>query len=285
MTPLRRRMIDAMLLRGLASRTQESYVAAIVGLSKHYARDPATCTASEVQAYLLHLVKDRGLAYSSVNLASCACRFLFEIVLGHARVNFDIPSARIGQRQPHLLARAELAALFAGCRQPFYRALLKTTYAAGLRVSEVCALSVADIDPQPDRMCLRIEQGKGARDRYSLLSPTLLAVLREHVRIYKPARWLFSKSGAAPVSIECAQRAYHAARSRAQICKPGGIHTLRHCFATHLLECGVDLYSIQRLLGHGHISTTSRYLHLTSPQFAPPKGVDRLDLLAGLLHA
>lgn len=282
MTPLRRRMIDAMLLRGLSSRTQDSYVAAIVGLSRHYARDPASCSAAEVQAYLLHLVKVRGLAYSSVNQVSCACRFLFETVLGHPRARFVIPCAKVGQKQPYLLARAELAALFAACRQPFYRCLLKTVYAAGLRVSEACALRMIDVDRQPDRMCLRIAQGKGARDRYSLLSPSLLAVLRDHVRVYRPQQWLFSHNGNVPLSVDCAQRAYHAARARAQIIKPGGIHTLRHCFATHLLEGGVDLYSIQRLLGHGQISTTSRYLHLTSPRFAPPKGVDRLDLLAGL---
>lgn len=184
-----------------------------------------------------------------------------------------------------LLARAEIAALFAACRQPMHRTLLQTS-AAGLRVSEACALRVADVDSQPDRMCLRVEQGKGARDRYTLLAPTLLLQLRQHARRTQPTRWLFTQRHSnEPLSIESAQRAYQGARHRARIMKPGGIHTLRHCFATHLLEGGVDLFTIQKLLGHGYISTTSRYLHLTSPQFAAPKGIDPLDLLAGLPDA
>ncbi len=252
MTPLRQRMIDAMVQRGFALRTQESYVDAIVRMSRFYGRDPATYAVAEVQAYLLYLIQERKLSYSTVNQAACASRFLFESVLGHERARFPIPCAKVPQTQPHLLARAEIAALFAACRHPLYRTLLQTIYAAGLRVSEACALRVKDIDSQPDRMSVRVEHGKGAKDRYTLLAPT------------------------------SAQRAYQGARSGASITKPGGIHTLRHCFATHLLEGGVDLYTIQRLLGHAHIGTTSRYLHLTAPQFAAPTGVDPLDLLAGL---
>lgn len=283
MTPLRRRMIDAMVQRGFALRTQESYVDAIVHLSRYYGRDPATYAAADVEAYLLHLIKERKLSYSTVNQAASACRFLFETVLGRERTLFPIPCAKAPQIQPHLLARAEIAALFAACAHPMHRTLLQTIYAAGLRVSEACALRVADIDSQPDRMTLRVEQGKGARDRYTLLAPTLLDQLRDHARRTHPRLWLFTKSnGDDALSIISAQRAYQGARYRARIAKPGGIHTLRHCFATHLLEGGVDLYTIQKLLGHSHIGTTSRYLHLTSPQFAAPKGIDPLDLLAGL---
>ena len=283
MTPLRRRMIDAMVQRGLALRTQESYVDAIVRMSKYYGRDPATYAVSDVQAYLLHLIQERKLSYSTVNQAACASRFLFETVLGRERTLFAIPGAKVPQTQPHLLGRAEIAALFAACTHPMHRTLLQTIYAAGLRVSEACALRVADIDSQPDRMSLRVEQGKGARDRYTLLAPTLLDQLRDHARRTHPQQWLFTKrDGHDPLSIVSAQRAYQGARHRAHITKPGGIHTLRHCFATHLLEGGVDLYTIQKLLGHGHIGTTSRYLHLISPQFAAPKGIDPLDLLAGL---
>lgn len=283
MTPLRRRMIDAMVLRGFALRTQESYVDAIVRMSKYFRRDPAGYTVAEVQAYLLYLLQERKLSYSTVNQAGCACRFLFETVLGHERARFPIACAKVPQTQPFLLGRGEIAGLFAACVHPLHRMLLETIYAAGLRVSEACALRVIDIDSQPDRMCVRVQQGKGAKDRYTLLAPTLLEALRHYVRVYHPRQWLFCKRpGGGPLTIESAQRAYQGARTRAQITKPGGIHTLRHCFATHLLEGGVDLYTIQRLLGHGHIGTTSRYLHLTSPQFAPPKGVDPLDLLAGL---
>ncbi len=283
MTPLRRRMIDAMVQRGFALRTQESYVDAIVRMSRFYGRDPTTYTVTDVEAYLLYLIQQRKLFYSTVNQAACASRFLFETVLGHERTLFPIPCAKVPRTQPHLLARAEIAALFAACIHPLHRTLLQTIYAAGLRVSEACALRVADIDSQPDRMSLRVEQGKGAKDRYTLLTPTLCEQLRQHARSYHPRQWLFPKrDGDSHLTIESAQRAYHGARARAHITKPGGIHTLRHCFATHLLEGGVDLYTIQRLLGHGNIGTTSRYLHLTSPQFAAPKGVDPLDLLAGL---
>lgn len=283
MTPLRRRMIDAMVQRGFALRTQESYIDAIVRMSRFYGRDPATYAVAEVQAYLLYLIQERKLSYSTVNQAACASRFLFESVLGHERARFLIPCAKVPQTQPHLLARAEIAALFAGCRHPLYRTLLQTVYAAGLRVSEACALRVKDIDSQPDRMSVRVEQGKGAKDRYTLLAPSLCEQLRQHARRYHTRQWLFPKrEGDGHVTIASAQRAYQGARSRASITKPGGIHTLRHCFATHLLEGGIDLYTIQRLLGHAHIGTTSRYLHLTSPQFAAPSGVDPLDLLAGL---
>lgn len=283
MTPLRRRMIDAMVRRGFALRTQESYVDAIARMSRFYGRDPTSYTVADVEAYLRYLIQERKLSYSTVNQAACASRFLFEKVLGHERARFPIPCAKVSRTQPHLLARAEIAALFAACIHPMHRTLLQTVYAAGLRVSEACALRVEDIDSQPDRMSVRVEQGKGAKDRYTLLAPTLCEQLRLHVRSYHTRQWLFPKrDGDSHLTIESAQRAYQGARTRAHITKPGGIHTLRHCFATHLLEGGVDLYTIQRLLGHGHIGTTSRYLHLTSPQFAAPKGVDPLDLLAGL---
>jgi site-specific recombinase XerD len=283
MTPLRQRMLDAMVQRGFAVRTQESYVEAIARMAKHYHRDPAHLDAEEVQAYLLHLLKDRRLSYSTVNQAACANRFLYEIVLGHARSEFQIPVAKAPQKQPQILARAELAALFAACPHPLPRTLLQTIYAAGLRVSEACALRVADVDSQPDRMSVRVEHGKGAHDRYTLLAPTLLALLRAYARSCRPRTWLFpNRTRTGGIGVCTAQRAYHAACQRAGITKPGGIHLLRHCFATHLLEGGVDLFTIQKLLGHGHLSTTSRYLHLISPQFTAPKNVDSLDLLAAL---
>ena len=283
MTPLRQRMIDAMVQRGLAQRTQESYVDAIYRMAKFYRRDPAGYSATEVQAYLLHLVKDRQLSYSTVNQAACAARLLFETVLGHERELFPIPMAKVPAKQPELLSRAEIVQLFGACSHPVHRMLLQTVYAGGLRVSEACALRVTDIDSATDRMCLRIASGKGGKGRYSILSPTLLAALRVYVRSFRPRSWLFcNASGVQPVSIESAQRAYQGARQRTRILKRGGIHTLRHCFATHLLEGGVDLFTISRLLGHGHISTTARYLHLISPQFRPPKDIDPLDLLAGL---
>ncbi len=283
MTPLRQRMQDAMVQRGFALRTQESYVEAIARMAKHYRRDPATCSADEVQAYLLHLVRDRHLSYSTMNQAGCAARFLFEVVLGQPRERFAIPLAKAPATQPELLSRQQIAQLFAACTSPARRMLLQTIYATGLRVAEACTVRVADIDSAPDRMCIRVVHGKGGKDRYTLLSTTLLARLRDYARRYQPRGWLFGDAtGTQPIRIQTAQRTYQGARHRARIMKQGGIHTLRHCFATHLLEGGVDLFTIQKLLGHGHISTTSRYLHLIGPQFAAPKDHDPLDLLAGL---
>ncbi len=286
MTELRQRMMDAMVQRGFAQRTQETYVQAIRRMAKHYRRDPATYTPEEVQAYLLHMVKERKLSYSSMNQAACAAQFLFQTVLGHGREQFHIPFAKVPARQPELLSREEISRLFAACTHPGRRVLLQTIYATGLRVSEACALKVSDIDSAPDRMCVRVASGKGGKGRYSILSPTLLAVLRQYARTFHPKTWLFAEStGKRPMFAEMAQRAYRAASVQAGITKTGGIHTLRHCFATHLLEGGVDLFTIQKLLGHTHISTTGRYLHLISPQFRPPKEIDPLDLLAGLRHS
>lgn len=283
MTPLRQRMIDAMVLRGFSPRTQESYADAIYAMAKHYRRDPAEYSAQDVEAYLLHMINERHLSYSTMNQAACAARFLYEMVLGHERTLFHIPMAKTPDKQPELLAREEIARLFAHCSHPVHRMLLETMYAAGLRVSEACALRVGDIDSHIDRMCVRVACGKGGKGRYTLLSPTLLGLLRIYMRTFRPKLWLFcDATGTQPISIDTAQRAYRAARQHAGITKSGGIHTLRHDFATHLLEGGVDLYTIQKLLGHGHISTTARYLHLISPQFRPPKDVDPLDLLAGL---
>jgi site-specific recombinase XerD len=276
-------MLDAMALRGFSPRTQDSYTDAIYGMAKHYRRDPAQYSAQEVEAYLLHLVNDRHLSYSTMNQAACAARFLYEKVLGRERELFPIAMAKVPAKQPELLAREEIARLLAHCAHPVHRMLLQTMYASGLRVSEACALRVTDIDSHSDRMCIRVACGKGGRGRYTLLSPSLLANLRTFVRSFGPRTWLFcNHTGTQPVSIESAQRAYQGARHRARIMKSGGPHTLRHCFATHLLEGGVDLFTIQKLLGHGHISTTARYLHLISPQFRPPKDMDPLDLLAGL---
>ena len=287
MTELRQRMLDAMVQRGFAPRTQETYIRAIRRMAKHYRRDPALYTQQEVQAYLLHMVKEDRLSYSSMNQAACAAQFLFQTVLGHGREQFHVPFAKVPAKQPELLAREEISRLLVACTHPARRMLLQTIYATGLRVSEACALRVADIDSAPDRMCIRVASGKGAKGRYTLLSPTLLALLRAYVRNARPCAgqtaWLFaSANGAQPMNIEMAQRAYQGARASANITKSGGIHTLRHCFATHLLEGGVDLFTIQKLLGHGHIATTGRYLHLISPQFRPPKELDPLDLLAAL---
>jgi integrase/recombinase XerD len=263
MSELRERMSNAMCLRGLAARTQEAYIGAVADLAVFYHRSPAELRVEEVQAYLLHLIRDRKLAYASVNQASCALRFLYRRVLGRPEAGFDIPMAKVPKRLPQILSREEVARLIDAARTLRGRTLLMTTYAAGLRVSEVCNLQVRDIESAADRMCLKVCHGKGGKDRYTLLSPRLLAALRTYWRDTRPQRWLFSnRSGSGPMEIQTAQRIYYAARNAAGIAPEGGIHGLRHAFATHLLEGGVDLYSIGRLLGHDHLSTTARYLHL-----------------------
>jgi len=263
MTELRQRMDDAMVLRGFALRTRETYLACVSGLAKHYRCSPDRLDASQIQAYLLYLIQERKLAYASVNQAACACRFLFDRVLKRPNARFDIPMAKVPKRLPVVLSRADIGRLFAACGTLRARTVLMTTYAAGLRVSEVCALQVGDIESAPDRMCLKVRQGKGGQDRYTLLSPRLLDTLRLYWQSGRPRIWLFrDKTGDGPMRDQTAQRMYWAACDAAGLSNAAGIHTLRHSFATHLLEAGVDLHTIQRLLGHGHISTTMRYLHL-----------------------
>ena len=267
MSPLRQQMIDAMVLRGLARRTQQTYLSVVAQLAAHYHCSPDRLDGAQVKAWLLHRITERHLAYTTVNQAVCALKFFFDTVLGRRAEAITIPYAHTPQRRPEILSREELARLFEAATNLRTRTLLMTAYAAGLRVSEVCALRVADIDSAPDRMCIRVVAGKGGKDRYTLLSPSLLEALRVYWRICKPRDWLFPRTtdAARPFDVSSAQRAYYRARDRAGITKTGGIHTLRHAFATHLLEAGVDLATLAKLLGHGHLSTTQRYLHLARP--------------------
>jgi len=263
MTELRNRMDEAMVLRGFSPRTRESYLACVRALAKHYRQPPDVLDGPRIQAYLLHLITERKLAYASVNQASCAFRFLFGAVLRKPEMRLDIPMAKVPKRLPQILTRAQVARLIEAAPTMRGRTLLATTYAAGLRLSEVCALQLSDIESAPERMCIKVRQGKGARDRYTLLSPRLLDMLRQYWCDRRPRQWLFpNRSGSAPIEIKTAQRIYCAARDAARIPPEGGIHTLRHAFATHLIEAGVDLPTIQQLLGHGHIGTTMRYVHL-----------------------
>jgi site-specific recombinase XerD len=271
-------MQDAMILRGFALRTQQAYLTAVTSLARYYHASPDSLDGAQLQAWLLHLITEKKLAYASVNQAACGLRFFYEGVLHRPEARLDIPMARVPKRLPQILSRDEVARLLAATKTPRGQALLTTAYAAGLRVSELCALEVGDIESAPDRMCLKVRQGKGGQDRYSLLSPRLLDTLRRYWRLGRPARWLFpNPAGTGPIDVKTAQRLYCAARDAAGIAPEGGIHTLRHCFATHLLEAGVDLPTIQRLMGHGHISTTMRYLHLAQSHLS--RATSPLELL------
>lgn len=279
-SPLRQQMTEAMVLRGMAVRTIEAYIAAVFALAKYYRRSPANISGDELQAYLLYLITEKKLAYASVNQAACAFRFLYAVVLRRPEARLDIPMAKKPKRLPQVLSRQEVVRLIAAAGTLRGRTLLMTCYATGLRVSELCALQVADIESAPDRMCLKVRQGKGGKDRYTLLSPRLLTTLQNWWRVDRPDCWLFpNPAGSGPIDIKVAQRIYGAARDAAGIPRAGGIHTLRHAFATHLLEAGVDLPTLQRLLGHDHISTTARYLHLAQPRVTAT--TSPLELLTG----
>jgi integrase/recombinase XerD len=261
MTELRMRMDNDMLVRGMAERTRETYLAAVTRLARHYRRAPDQLSPQEVQAYLVHMLREEQLAWSTCNIAVQAFRFLYHTTLGRPEPTFTIPGPKQPKTLPEILSPEEVRRLLEHTATRKQRALLATTYAAGLRVSEVVGLQLRHLDAQ--RMSLRVEQGKGAKDRDTLLSPRLLEELRVYWRAYRPARWLFpARDGQRPMDVSTAQKFYTAAKQRAGITKRGGIHALRHAFATHLLEAGTDLHTIQRLLGHGDIRTTMRYLHL-----------------------
>lgn len=260
-------MLGAMQLRGMAARTQEAYIEAVARLALHYGCSPDALSAAQVQAYLLHSLNERKLSRSTVNQYGCAFRFLYIQVLERDRGSFQIPLAPAQQRLPEILSRQEIAGLMAVARHPKARTFFMLAYGTGLRLSELCHLRVTDIDSHSDRMCIRVMQGKGAKDRYVPMSADVLEVLRSWWRLARPQEWLFFNQHDRTQPLNCVnpQRWYQAARAQASITKRGGIHTLRHCYATHLLEAGLDLYSLQQWLGHNHISTTTRYLHLAKP--------------------
>ncbi|CAN5905587.1 tyrosine-type recombinase/integrase [soil metagenome] len=261
MSPLRQQMQNDMILHGLAERTQDAYLSAVIAIAKHFHRSPDQLSSDDIKAYLLHLINERHLSGSTTNQAGCALRFLFRVTLKQGDVNIEIPLRKIPSKLPQLLSREEVQDILRACTNLRHRTLLTTAYATGLRISELCQLKVNDIDSK--RMMLRVVNGKGGKDRYTLLSPALLANLRLYWQAYQPKDWLFPNGdGAKPISQSQILRFFYAAKRRANIHKQGGVHSLRHAFATHLLESGVDLHSISRLMGHDHISTTARYLHM-----------------------
>jgi integrase/recombinase XerD len=266
MGALRDQMDKDMVLRGMSPRTRESYLHAVRGLAKHYRRRPDTLSEQDIQNYLLYLIEERKLAWSSCNLVVQALKFFYHTTLRRDRMTFVIPRRRAPSRLPELLSREEILALFDATPLPKHRLLLMTAYSAGVRVSELVHLKLSDIDS--DRMTIRIAQGKGAKDRYTVLSEQLLTELRQYWKRERPGIWLFpaARTPDTPMAAETAQKVFYRAKQRAGITKRCGIHSLRHAFATHLLEGGTDLHRIQRLLGHGQLATTMRYFHLAQSQ-------------------
>lgn len=277
MTPLRQRMLNDMSVRGLADNTKQTYLRAVIALAGHYHRSPDQISAREVQDYLLFLHEKRHLSWKSCNVNRHGVRFFYRITLGLPDPHFYVPGAKEPSTLPQILSSEELVRLFTVTTNLKHRALLMTAYAAGLRASELGRLQLTDIDSA--RMSVRVDQGKGHKDRYVPLSPRLLEQLREYWRRQRPSPWLFPGHPAdRPMSRSGPTHIYHLAKDRAGIHKAGGIHTLRHCYATGLLEAGVALPVIQRRLGHSSIRSTMRYLHLAEDKTAAtPSPLDLLD--------
>jgi integrase/recombinase XerD len=271
---LRTKMIDEMKLRNFSPRTEQSYVAAMVGLVKYYRRSPDQLTQDEIRSYLLHL-QERGLSPSSRNVAISGLKFFYHQILDWDEQKLFLPPRKGSWRLPEVLSQKEVERLLLATQRHRDRCLLMTAYATGLRVSELVKLKVSDIDSE--RMMVKVEQGKGKKDRYTILSQRLLSELRTYWKEHRSRSWLFPNRKGGPISIDYAQRIYNWAKHKAQIHKGKGIHTLRHCFATHLLEAGVDLVTIKTLLGHNSLQSTQRYLQIRQPKLTGM--ANPLDLL------
>lgn len=277
LSPLRRRMIEDMTIRNLAPATQQSYLYAVARFSRHFGRSPSRLGVDEVRAYQVHLASKQQ-SWSHINQVSCALRFFYGITLGQTDAAERIIRAKEPQKLPVVLSADEIVRFLEVVPGLRNRAALTTAYGAGLRVGEVARLKTSGIDS--DRMLIRIEHGKGGKDRYVMLSIQLLQILRAYWRIARPDRWLFpGREAGEPVSVATLQEACRVAARRAELSKPATVHTLRHSFATHLLEAGTDIRIIQVLLGHAHLSTTARYAqvatHLIASTISP---LDRLSL-------
>ena len=276
MTQLRARMIKDMELRRFSPRTQEAYVSSVAALAKRYNLSPAKLSDGQVQDYIHYLLTERELSWSSVNVASSAIRFFYGVTMGRNDFKPVIPPRKTPRRLPEILSRDEILRLFNATANLKHRVILMTAYTAGLRVGEIVRLKPEDIDS--GRMKIRVRNGKGEKDRESILSPRLLAELRHYWVNYRPKHWLFpGMFPANHLATGSVARFFKDAKDAAGIKKSGGIHTLRHCFATHLLEAGVDIYTLQRLMGHSSISSTVLYLHLTAKLLEPARSP--LDLL------
>jgi integrase len=232
MTELRRRMDDDMLARGFADRTRESYLWAVTGLARFYHRSPDQISDAEIQAYLVHLIRERQRAWSTCNIVVNGLRFFYHTTLKRDRTTFSIPSPRQSGKLPVVLSREEVQRLLTHAANQKHRTMLMTAYAAGLRLSEVLHLQVPHIDSA--RMTIRVAQGKGGQDRDTLLSARLLEALRAYWKVARPPDWLFPARGqgpARPMGPSSLQKAYLTAKRRAGLTKPGGIHTLRSVLA------------------------------------------------------
>jgi integrase/recombinase XerD len=281
MTTLREKMKDAMLLRGFSDGTQKKYLYEVIKLHKHYRCSPAKLSQNEIKSYLIYLVKECKLAASSYNVAVHSLRFFYDMVLRRIISYRDFPLSKEPKKLPDILSQAEVTSIIRACGNIKHRAMLVLAYGAGLRSAEIACLKIGDIDS--DRMQIHIRNGKGGKDRYVVLSPVMLDMLRDYwrkCRVKVKGDWLFpSQFPATPITAATVGAVYKNAKAKAGIKKQGGVHSLRHAFATHALEAGEDLYTIKQLLGHSSIESTARYLRLTAHKMQsikPP--IDALKL-------
>jgi site-specific recombinase XerD len=277
MSPLRRRMIDDMTVRNLSPATQRSYVHAVAKFARFFGRSPEKLDLEDVRAFQVPLVAG-GLSWPALNQSVCALRFLYGVTLRQADLPERIAYAREPQKLPVVLSTEEVVWFLEAVPSLKCRAALTTAYAAGLRASEVASLKVADLDSS--RMVIRVQQGKGGRDRYVMLSPQLLGILRAYWRLARPPHWLFPRhDGEHPIHPTTLNAACRSACAAAGLGKRVTVHTLRHSFATHLLESGTDIRIIQALLGHRNVNTTARYAQVaTSTIGGTPSPLDHLRL-------
>jgi integrase/recombinase XerD len=282
MTTLRQRMIEDLKLRNRSPRTIQSYIAHVAHFARHFGKSPELLGPEEIRQYQVYLVQQRQVSWSNLNQTVCALRFLYRHTLGRADTVAHIPFPRQPKKLPVVLSPAEVQRLFAAVRHYKVRVLLMTTYAAGLRLSEVIHLQVSDIDSQ--RMVIRVRQGKGQKDRYVMLATTLLAELRRYWQQERPSSWLFpGKHKTEPLSANVVQRVCHQAGLDAGLHKPVTVRCLRHCFATHLLEAGTNIRVIQTLLGHSSVRTTQVYTSVSAQTVRAV--VSPLDALAFISNA
>lgn len=267
MTPLRRKMIEDMQLRGLAKSTRESYVAAVVELARHYGKSPEQLSEAELRAWFLYLKNEKKVAPSTLNQKLCALKFFYRTTLQEPWPLGDLVKPERPQQLPVVLSREEVTRILAAVKRPHYRACLLTIYSCGLRLQEGVQLPVSAIDSS--RRVVHIRQGKGGKDRQVPLPERTLAVLRRHWQRHRDPDWLFPGRvvwPSKPIDVSGVQKAFGAAVQASGVRKKATVHTLRHSYATHLVEAGVNLQLVQRYLGHKSLLTTLLYVHLTAPR-------------------